>query len=103
MVRTQLENLARRLAPLAFVFFVVVLPVQAISLNEYRDRVTRAVTALDSLAQTDEDESTYDYAQRNADTLKAVRETLPASQTAEWGGTTFKIDNSLLHAELARL
>jgi len=102
-VRTQLENLARRLAPLAFVFFVLVLPVQAISLNEYRERVTRAVTALDSLAQTDEDESTDDYAQRNADTVKAVRDTLPASQTVEWGGTTFKVDNTWLHEELDRL
>ena len=102
-VRTQLENLTRRIPSLAFVFFIVVLPAQAISVNEYRERVTRAVTALDSLAQTDEEESTYDYAQRNADTLKAVRETLPASQTVEWGGTTFKVDNSWLHEELDRL
>src|ERR671910_928708 len=82
---------------------MVVLPVHAISLNEYRDRVTRAVTALDSLAQTDEDENTYDYAQRNADTVKAVRETLPTSETVEWGDTTFKVDNSWLHEELDRL
>ena len=102
-MRTQLQNLARRIAPLAFVFFLVVLPVHAVSLNEYRERVARAVTALDSLAQTDEDESTYDYAQRNADTVKAVRETLPASETVEWGGTTFKVDNAWLHEELDRL
>ena len=102
-MRTQLQNLAGRIAPLAVLFFVVVLPVHAISLDEYRDRVTRAVTALDSLAQTDEDESTYDYAQRNADTVKAVRGTLPASQTVEWGGKTFKVDNSWLHEELDRL
>ena len=95
--------MTRRIGSLAFVFFALVLPVHAISLNEYRDRVTRAVTALDSLAQIDEDESTYDYAQRNADTVKAVRETLPASQPVEWGGTTFKVDNELLHEELDRL
>src|SRR5687767_699894 len=103
VVRTQLENLARRLAPLAFVLLVAVLPVQATSLNEYRERVSRAVTALDSLAQTDEDESTDDYAQRNAVTVKAVRDTLPPSETVEWGGTTFKVDNSWLHEELDRL
>jgi hypothetical protein len=102
-VRTQLQNLARRSAPLAVLFFLVVIPVHAISLDEYRDRVTRAVTALDSLAQTDEDESTDKYAQRNADTVKAVRETLPASQTVEWGGMSFKVDNSWLHEELDRL
>ncbi|HKO43057.1 MAG TPA: DUF4129 domain-containing protein [Pyrinomonadaceae bacterium] len=102
-MRTQPHNLALKIATLAFIFLVVVLPVQAIPLNEYRDRVTRAVTALDSLAQTDEDESTYDYAQRNADTITAVRETLPASQTIEWGGTTFKVDNAWLHEELDRL
>ena len=103
IVRTHLENLTRKTARLAFVFFVAVLPVHAVSLDEYRDQVARAVTALDSLAQTDEDESTYDYAQRNADTVKAVRETLPASQTVEWGGTTFKVDNAWLHEELDRL
>ena len=103
IVRTQLENLVIRIALLAFVFFALALPIHAISLNEYRDRVTRAVTALDTLAQTDEDESTYDYVQRNADTVKAVRETLPPSQTVEWGGTTFKVDNGWLHEELDRL
>ena len=102
-MRRHLENLALRIPPLAFVIFVAVLPVHAISLNEYRDRVTRAVTALDSLAQTDEGESTYDYAQRNADTVKAVRDTLPASQTVEWGATTFKVDNAWLHEELDKL
>jgi hypothetical protein len=35
--------------------------------------------------------------------VKAVRETLPASQTVEWGVTTFKVDNQWLHEELDRL
>jgi hypothetical protein len=81
----------------------VVIPAHAISLDEYNDQVKRAVTALDSLAQTDEDETTYDYAQRSAQTVQGVRDVIPRSQTIEWGGITFKVDNTWLHEELDRL
>ncbi|HKO63326.1 MAG TPA: DUF4129 domain-containing protein [Pyrinomonadaceae bacterium] len=102
-MNTQIKNHAPRFALLAFVCLIVVLPAHGVTLDEYRGQVTRAVTALDSLAQTDEDETTYDYAQRSAQTVQAVRDVMPRSQTVEWGGTTFKVDNTWLHEELDRL
>ncbi len=91
-------------AALAVVLLFIVAPVaQAISLKEYQDQVARVVTALDSLAQTDEGESTFDYAQRSANTVQAVRDLMPRSQTVEWQGMTFNIDNGWLHEELDKL
>jgi hypothetical protein len=89
---------------LAAMLLIIVAPAaHAISLNEYRDQVGRAVTALDSLAQTDEEESTFDYAQRSAETVQGVRNLLPRSQAVEWDGTTFNADNAWLHEELDKL
>ena len=102
-VATAIKKFPRRLLFLAFVCCGVVIPVHAITLDEYRNQVTRAVTALDSLVQTDEDESADDYAQRSADTINGVREVLPVTQNVEWVGMTFKIDNAWLHEELDRL
>ena len=93
----------RRIALVAFVLLIIVVPAHAVSFDEYRDQVKRAVTALDSLAQTDEEESAFDYAQRSAETVQAVRNVLPRTQTVEWDGTTFNVDNAWLHEELDKL
>jgi hypothetical protein len=103
IVSTQAGKHMRRIALVACVLLLAVGPVRAISLSEYREQVKRAVTALDSLAQTDEEESTFDYAQRSAGTVQAVREVLPRSQTVDWDGTTFNVDNGWLHEELDKL
>ncbi|HEY5885488.1 MAG TPA: hypothetical protein VIT88_12425, partial [Pyrinomonadaceae bacterium] len=71
-MKTQSKNLVRRTAVLVLAYLVFAVPVYAISLDEYREHVKRTITALDSLAQTDEEESTENYAQRSAETLKAV-------------------------------
>ena len=102
-MRTQIKSHTQQFAFVAFVCLLVALPVHGVTLDEYGDQVTRAVTALDSLAQTDEDETTYDYAQRSAQTVQAVRDVMPRSQAVEWGGMTFKVDNTWLHEELDRL
>jgi hypothetical protein len=99
----QTGSLLRRIALAAFVLLIIVVPAHAISFDEYQDQVKRAVTALDSLAQTDEEESAFDYAQRSAETVQAVRNVLPRSQTVEWDGTTFNVDNAWLHEELDKL
>ena len=99
----RIGNHLRRIAPAAFILLVITVPAHAVSFDEYRDQVKRAVTALDSLAQTDEEESTFDYAQRSAETILAVRGVLPRSQTVEWDGTTFNVDNAWLHEELDKL
>lgn len=89
---------------LALFWLLLLAPVaQAISIKEYQDQVGRAVTALDSLAQTDEDESAFDYAQRSAETVQGVRTVLPRYQTVEWEGTSFNVDNAWLHEELDKL
>lgn len=93
----------RRIAVAGFVLIIIAVPAHAVSFDEYRDQVKRAVTALDSLAQTDEEESVFDYAQRSAATVQGVRDVLPRSQTVEWDGTTFNVDNSWLHEELDKL
>jgi hypothetical protein len=73
---------------------------KAVPLSEYSSHVKQAVTALDTLAQTDETESTWDYGTRSAETVNGVRNLLPASQDVEWNGTSFHVDNSWLHQEL---
>src|SRR5687768_2338535 len=73
---------------------------KAISIAEYHAKIRQAVTALDSLAQSDETENTSDYATRSAETVTGVRNLIPPQQTVDWAGTTFAIDNSWLHNEL---
>jgi hypothetical protein len=72
----------------------------AIPLPDYHAHVRQAVTALDSLAQNDETESTWDYGTRSVETVQGVRNLLPPSQNVEWNGTSFNVDNSWLHQEL---
>src|SRR5688572_11752080 len=85
---------------LSISFLIFVPSVQAISIGEYHAKIRQAVTALDSLAQSDETENTFDYATRSAETVTGVRILLPPQQTVEWAGTTFAIDNSWVHKEL---
>ncbi|MGH9969353.1 MAG: DUF4129 domain-containing protein [Pyrinomonadaceae bacterium] len=72
------------------------------SLSEYHKRVQQAVSGLDTLAQSDEDESQADRAVRVSQTLAAVRNVLPEREHVEWAGTIFPVDNSWLHRELDR-
>jgi len=73
---------------------------KAISIAEYHAKIRQAVTALDSLAQADESESTFDYTSRSVETVSGVRKLLPPQETVEWGGATLAIDNSWVHKEL---
>jgi hypothetical protein len=79
---------------------MVVPAAQAIPLKEYQTHVRQAVGALDSLVQSDETESTWDYGKRSAETVQAVRNLLPRTQNVEWNGTSFSVDNSWLHQDL---
>ncbi len=74
----------------------------AIPLGQYHSRVQQAISALDTLAQVDENESAATSAARIKDTLLAVRSAVPENETVEWDGTDFKVDNSWLHRELTR-
>ena len=87
-------------------FFIVSLvlvlsaPAHAIPVSEYHKHITQAVTALDSLAQSDENESPSSYSVRDVETVRQVRNLLPASETVESNGKSLKVDNSWLHQEL---
>ena len=72
----------------------------AIPVSEYHQHIRDAVTALDSLAQAEESESVTTYAARDADTVRRVRSLLPATETVEFSGTSFSVDNTWLHQEL---
>src|SRR6185503_18107210 len=72
----------------------------AIPSSEYHQHLTQAVTALDSLGQSDENESANAYAARDVETVRQVRNLLPATETVESNGESFKVDNSWLHQEL---
>jgi hypothetical protein len=89
-------------------FFIVSLalilpaPAHAIPVSEYHKHITQAVTALDSLGQSDENESPESYSVRDVDTVRMVRNLLPATETVESNGKSFKVDNSWLHHELEK-
>jgi Domain of unknown function (DUF4129) len=71
-------------------------------LSEYQNHVQQAVSALDTLAQSDEGETDAARLTRIAETLTAVRGALPATENVEWEDTSFKVDNSWLHRELEK-
>lgn len=73
---------------------------QAIPVSEYHQRLQQAVTALDTLSQSEENESSFAYAARDVETVRRVRALVPATETVESGGSTLKVDNSWLHQEL---
>jgi len=94
------RRFARRLFFLVSLAFVLSAPAQAIPVSEYHKHLTQAVTALDSLGQSDENESANSYALRDVETVRQVRTLLPATETVESNGESFKVDNSWLHQEL---
>jgi len=69
--------------------------------TEYQRYVGQAISALDSLTQIDEGETQADRSARIAQTVSAVRTTLPETQDVEWRELSFKVDNSWLHQQLA--
>jgi uncharacterized protein DUF4129 len=74
--------------------------VYAIPVSNYHRRIGQAVTALDSLAQSDETESVTLYEMRDTQTVASVRVLLPQTETIDWNGTSLNVDNSWLHQEL---
>lgn len=91
---------SRRLIAATGVLVFLALPVQAIPLSEYHRHIKQAVTALDTLAQSDETEDATAYAGREAQTIESVRQVLPKTERVDWSGTEVSVDNSWLHQEL---
>jgi hypothetical protein len=74
---------------------------RAIPAGEYHKHIQQALTALATVAQSDESESPTAYGVRDADTVRKVRELLPAEETVEWNGGSLKVDNSWLQHDLS--
>jgi hypothetical protein len=72
----------------------------AIPVSEYQQHLKQALTALDSLAQSDETETATAYGARDVETVRRVRSLLPARETVELQGANFNVDNAWLHQEL---
>ena len=75
----------------------------AISLTEYQHKLRQAITALDTLAQTDEHETEEAFHNRLLQTIDAVRVALPEHFTVEENGDVCEVDNSALHKTLEDL
>lgn len=71
----------------------------AIPVSEYHQHIRQAVTALDTLAQLEENESVAAYDARDVETVQRVRNLIPPTETVELQGTRFIIDNAWLHQE----
>src|ERR1041385_1480091 len=88
---------------LALLFFVFPVNVLAIPISDYQQNLKKAITALDTLTQSDENESTNDYNKRFDQTIEGVRQALPENQTVESETETYNVDNSWLHRDLDNL
>jgi hypothetical protein len=93
---------ARRLVLAASLLILAPSGVNAIPVNEYRAQIQRAITALDSLSQSDETEDASAYKSRAVETIGGVRTLLSPTQSVEWNGESFSVDNSWLHRDLDR-
>jgi len=74
--------------------------VGAVSPDEYQKSLEKAITALDTLGQVDENESAADYERRLAQTTEAVQNALPEKLEIEVESSVSTVDNSWLHDAL---
>jgi hypothetical protein len=74
--------------------------VSAIPVGDYHQRLRQAITALESLAHSGENESVEAFGTRDVQTVVSVRTLLPQAETIDWNGTGFSVDNAWLHQEL---
>ncbi|MGH9956172.1 MAG: hypothetical protein ACREBC_03455, partial [Pyrinomonadaceae bacterium] len=96
------SRVARRYAFALILLHVSAIAGAAIPLTQYHKQIQSAVSALDTLAQSDEGESEGSRSIRISETLSGVRVAVLENETVEWNGTTFKVDNSWLHGELQK-
>lgn len=75
----------------------------AISVSEYQQNVKQSITALDTLTQSDEDETESEFQRRFVHTLAMVRKAMPESQMVECGEELCTVENSWLHEGLNEL
>ena len=74
----------------------------AIPVSEYHRHIRQAVTLLEAVSHSEESENTSEYAARDVESVRRVRELLPPNESVELNGASFKADNSWLHESLDR-
>jgi hypothetical protein len=95
-------RVAARLAFAAVVLLCFASAAYATPLSEYQKRIKQGITALETLGNSDGAESVYAFQTRDTETVASVRTLLPKTETVEWHGESFEVDNSWLHYELDR-
>jgi hypothetical protein len=85
------------------VLFTLTSSIQAIPLANYHKNLQQAITALDTLVQTDEEESPAGYRKRVDETLASILAALPKDQVVQSGPDICNVDNSWLHEQLEEL
>ena len=99
----QISTKRSRLAALTTLLFLFPATVVAIPISDYHQNIKNAITALDTLATSDEDENPADYMVRLKQTIEGVKAALPEHQTVESPDGIYEVDNSWLHKDLKEL
>ena len=89
-----------RIAILTFAFLGMAAHASAIPLSEYHKNLQKAINAIDTLAQVDEDETSESYQHRLVETSNSVRHVVPERESVEYDRTSYTVDNSWLHKKL---
>lgn len=92
-----------RLAVAVAIWFVCSVSVRAIPLSDYHHSLQQAITALDTLWQVDENETTATYSARLSRTIDTVRSMIPKTTMVQSDGGVYSVDNSWFHDELTSL
>src|SRR5262245_57202203 len=77
--------------------------VSAVPISQYHQNVQNAISALESVLESTDEETTSEYEKRYQDTLESIRANFPLNQTVEVGEDVTNVDNSWLHTALDEL
>src|SRR5690348_16993454 len=93
-------NRVLQIATIILALFGTASQASAISLTEYDKNLQKAINALDSLAERNEDETNESYQHRLVETSDSVRSFVPEKESVEYEGSAYNVDNSWLHKKL---
>jgi hypothetical protein len=92
-----------RVLLLIVVLFLCPARAAAIPIADYHNNLQQAITAVDTLIHFDEEETPGDYETQLTQTIEAVRNALPQTQSIESDGEVCNVDNSWVHKALDEL
>jgi uncharacterized protein DUF4129 len=102
--RSRMElSLTARLLLLGTIIMLSANVARAVSVSEYHEKLKQAVTALDTLTTSDEEETESQFQDRFDRTLGSVKKLLPETIIVNCGEELCTVDNSWLHEDLKKL